>query len=235
MTAVHWAVLCDHPDHTARLIKVIEAHLKYIYLTLGQAGADLSVGDSEQRTALHYAVSNASARCLKILVDSAGPAINQKDSRGRTPLHISIGTQVQRVKCVSVRITEPTQTSIELVNILLANPAIDVNSTDTRMTTPLHWFCCVALHYLSSFLAQGGCDEPGGHLPRADPAGCQTGLPRRLKHDSAALRHFKELCRLRKAAATVPDVGRRPKHGMCAWNGKSTPIISRSQAAPKGV
>lgn len=109
VTALHWAVLCQHPEHTQHLIKV---------------GADPRIVDMEGRTALHYAVSNTTARCLKVLLESAPEElINARDGRGRAALHLAISAEA----------------SIEIVMALLGSLVCDVNCTDGRMTTPLHW------------------------------------------------------------------------------------------------
>ena len=58
-----------------------------------------------------------------MLLDHATPAaLNLRDHRGRTALHLAIGDG-----------------RLEAVLMLLAAPGVDVNCTDARMTTPLHW------------------------------------------------------------------------------------------------
>ena len=98
VTALHWAVLCNHPEQTIRLLKVLGlmfSSLRSVHTSCDvQAGAITQIGDAEQRTPLHYAVSNGSAKCLKALCEVADSAINLKDLRGRTALHLSIGGEV---------------------------------------------------------------------------------------------------------------------------------------------
>eukprot|EP00047_Mylnosiga_fluctuans_P022700 m.124605 g.124605 ORF g.124605 m.124605 type:complete len:1235 (-) comp9354_c0_seq1:147-3851(-) len=108
VTALHWAVLCQHAEHTLHLLK---------------AGADVTVVDTEGRTALHYAVSNDNARCLRVLLEHAEEVVNYKDARGRAALHLAISAE----------------SPLEIVTALLGSLSCDVNCTDARMTTPLHW------------------------------------------------------------------------------------------------
>eukprot|EP00056_Hartaetosiga_gracilis_P013197 m.216546 g.216546 ORF g.216546 m.216546 type:complete len:1488 (-) comp13806_c1_seq3:3847-8310(-) len=110
VTALHWAVLCQHEMHTLHLL---------------QAGSKLSVTDKLGRSALHYAISNDSPACLTMLLSqSPGAAIvNQKDARGRTVLHLAIGEQ----------------RPLEMVMAILTSGEVDVNATDVGARTPLHW------------------------------------------------------------------------------------------------
>lgn len=108
VTALHWAVLCQHQEHVQHLLK---------------AGADARVVDAEGRTAMHYAVSNDNARCLRVLLEHAEDVVNAKDARGRAALHLAISGE----------------SPLDMVNALLGSLACDVNCTDVRMTTPLHW------------------------------------------------------------------------------------------------
>ncbi|XP_062517436.1 uncharacterized protein LOC134192702 [Corticium candelabrum] len=108
-TALHWSVLCHHPEHTRVLLQ--------------NCLADCTLTDREGRTAFHYGVSTNSLECLKMLLEFRPDAVNMKEHNGRTPLHLAVSNDG----------------SLELVALLLSSPSCDSNSTDHRMTTPLHW------------------------------------------------------------------------------------------------
>ena len=63
-------------------------------ISRSQSGADARVIDAEGRTAMHYAVSNDNARCLRVLLEHSEDVINTRDVRGRAALHLSISTEV---------------------------------------------------------------------------------------------------------------------------------------------
>eukprot|EP00051_Salpingoeca_urceolata_P014469 m.184198 g.184198 ORF g.184198 m.184198 type:complete len:1198 (-) comp18095_c0_seq2:232-3825(-) len=76
LTALHWAVMCDHPQHAFMLL---------------QAQADVREPDGEGRTVFHYAVSRNAMECLKVLVEFDPQAVNMADVHGRTCLHMAAG------------------------------------------------------------------------------------------------------------------------------------------------
>ncbi|XP_065839582.1 uncharacterized protein [Oscarella lobularis] len=108
-TALQWSILCNHPVHARVLLR--------------QCGADPAIRDIEGRTAFHYAVVINSLDLIQELLDWADDCINEKDERGRTPLHLAVSSEG----------------SLEMVTLLLSSSFCDVNSTDMRMTAPLHW------------------------------------------------------------------------------------------------
>ena len=57
-------------------------------------GADPRTVDAEGRTAMHYAVSNDTARCLRVLLEHSESVINARDARGRAALHLAISAEV---------------------------------------------------------------------------------------------------------------------------------------------
>ena len=68
--------------------------LAVIFIAHQQTGADPRIVDSEGRTAMHYAVSNDNARCLRVLLEHAEGIINARDARGRSALHLAISAEV---------------------------------------------------------------------------------------------------------------------------------------------
>jgi ankyrin repeat protein len=131
LAALHWCVLARHPEH-ARLL-------------LATGLADASVGDDEGRTPLHYAVSAGDAvACVPALLAAPPPAagghiVNARDQAGRTPLHLACG-----------------EGDAAAVAALLACPAIEVDATDARGTTPLHWAVVCNQPALCGTLLQAG-------------------------------------------------------------------------------
>lgn len=107
LTALHWAAMCGHAAHVERLIR---------------AQADPTIGDSQGRTPLHYAVSGNAVDVLTLLLSECRGCINVPDAQGRTSLHAACG-----------------EGSTDAVALLLNTPGIDTNATDNRLTTPLHW------------------------------------------------------------------------------------------------
>src|SRR5687767_11346599 len=52
-----------------------------------QHGADLSVRDSYQCQAIHYASKNGQQKCLELILDKDPAQLNSTDKYGWTPLH----------------------------------------------------------------------------------------------------------------------------------------------------
>lgn len=142
-TALHWSTkhpnlrclevlikgtrknILDHVDAehaTALHWSVLCQHEEHAVKLL-RAGASVRVADAEGRTPLHYAVANDSQRLLKHLLDADAEAVNMQDTRGRAALHLAISSG----------------STLQLVQVLLSCAAVNVDLTDVRMTTPLHW------------------------------------------------------------------------------------------------
>lgn len=76
LTALHWAVISNHPDHVRLLVT---------------NQADPAIGDGEGRTPLHYAVSKNAIECIQILLHLRPEVVNLTDGCGRTSLHVACG------------------------------------------------------------------------------------------------------------------------------------------------
>lgn len=124
LTAMHWATMCDHGPHVRRLL---------------EAQADVSIGDGEGRTALHYAVSRNALSCLEEYIECCEASMNVQDVNGRTPLHAACA-----------------EGSVEATRMLLAVNSIDLNATDGRLTTPLHWAAVCNRPELCTILLENG-------------------------------------------------------------------------------
>ena len=84
-------------------------------------GADPSLRDKFQRTAMHYAAANGQVGLLKLLLGGRGrTSVEVKDSEGETPIHDAVDFD-----------------QLEATEVLLA-AGVDVDSTDQDGCTPLH-------------------------------------------------------------------------------------------------
>ena len=114
LTALHWAVMCDHAAHCALLL---------------QNQGDITVGDNEGRTPVHYAVSRKLLSCLQV---SWCVYVCECVS-----VCVCVYTYVFMCACVSFF-------SLSLINSLKAllemSPA-SVNIADSSGRTPLHSAC----------------------------------------------------------------------------------------------
>ena len=89
-------------------------------------GADSSLRDKFERTAMHYAAANGQVGLLNLLLRGSGHgSIEAKDDEGETPLHDAVDFD-----------------HLEATEILL-NAGSDIDSTDCEGCTPLH---CAAKH-----------------------------------------------------------------------------------------
>lgn len=107
LTPLHWAAISNHAPHTRLLL----AHQ-----------CDPSIGDGDQRTPLHYAISRGNLEVAEMLLSSRPELVNVQDSSGRSALHVACG-----------------EGSTDSVMMLLRVPGVNVAMADCRLTTPLHW------------------------------------------------------------------------------------------------
>ena len=98
--------------------------------TLIDAGADLTVPDSEGRRAMHIAAFANSAELVKVIAENVDPAeLNAQDSSGHSAL-----------------ISAAELGHTEVVTALLANPEIDITIVDHESKTALH-HAAIGGHY----------------------------------------------------------------------------------------
>eukprot|EP00051_Salpingoeca_urceolata_P012967 m.161919 g.161919 ORF g.161919 m.161919 type:complete len:1480 (-) comp17657_c0_seq4:152-4591(-) len=114
LTPLHWAVANKHLSHTKLLLR---------------AKADPTIMDAQGRTSVNYAIHYGSPDCLTCILALWPGALHQRDARGRTALHLA---------CEYLEINSGPE-PLQCVAALLSIKQTDVNCTDLRLTTPLHW------------------------------------------------------------------------------------------------
>lgn len=140
LTALHWAVMCDHAQHVEALIK---------------AQADPLIGDSDGRNPMHYAVSQSAMTALAVLTDLCPQIVNAPDEAGRTALHTAcaegslevahtlLNTPSIDVNAADRRGTTPLHWAavcnrVEMCSLLLQRGA-RLMARDSAGLTPLHY------------------------------------------------------------------------------------------------
>lgn len=126
-------------------------------------------------TPLHYAAEKNKGECIKLLVNY-GADVNIKNKHGDTPLHLA--SQFVRLKSVkallkcgadpnisgqddkivleyAIRSDDYSQEKIEIVNLLLSHGA-DINKSDKRGYTLLHYAVYDGILTLVKFLVENG-------------------------------------------------------------------------------
>jgi ankyrin repeat protein len=149
-TALHWAVqhfttegirvLLAHKDCSPFLVNKqdIKEHLSALHLAVAsgadahaalllEEGADPTQFDAYGRTAVNYACYFDRPECLVAILNFKPHYINARDSTGRTALHFTCGKYGYSTACV---------------RLLLSSKEVDVNVTDLKLRTPLH-FCAI--------------------------------------------------------------------------------------------
>eukprot|EP00042_Codosiga_hollandica_P052750 m.675950 g.675950 ORF g.675950 m.675950 type:complete len:1695 (+) comp58555_c0_seq10:87-5171(+) len=112
----------DSVDHLTALHWAISQGFATHVKLLIKGNADAGVIDAQGRTAVNYAIHYDAAECLSLIISNNRGVLSQRDVKGRTALHLM---------CEDAS----TRCALKLLEV----PNLDVNCTDLRLTTPLHW------------------------------------------------------------------------------------------------
>ena len=89
------------------------------------AGADINASDNSQRTALHRAAGNGYNNIVAMLINTRGVNLNSCNEQGKSPLYLA------------------SMSGMEQSARLLIDAGADINISDNKQRTALHW---AALH-----------------------------------------------------------------------------------------
>lgn len=105
----------------SHLLWTCDAHTFTIRTRTG--GADIRAKDKEGKTALHWCVSNTSARTARLLIHLAPDLLRERDREGRSPLHLALAEH----------------NAIVIEALLDASTQDDLAIADDQLRTALHW------------------------------------------------------------------------------------------------